>query len=156
MVVLVASMRSWSEMPVLAQIMVAVLTPLFLIVAIHPKGWAQLSTVPFLYADQSGMYFPSNNPRVLGKKYECRWLFVPWANISNLRVASVMTSEGKQSCAAMDVVASKEEVNEFFCESLQGEQFVEPGFVAVAFYCNIPPRAKTVVARLKTIDAQDP
>ncbi|MEE2733251.1 MAG: hypothetical protein VYA55_20700 [Pseudomonadota bacterium] len=150
-VILVASIRSWDEMPLLAQILVVTLTTVFLIVAIHPRGWARLSMVPFVFADAQGMYVPSSNARVLGRKYEPRWLFVPWENVFNLRVATLVDSEGRQDCGAMDVRATDAEVQEFFYVGLEGEQSPEPDCVPVAFYCNIPPRAKTVVGYLKQV-----
>lgn len=153
-IIVVKSWESWDKMPLFAQILVPVLSILFGFVAIHPRGWSRFSSVPFVYADQQGMYLPTTSPRILGKKYEHRWLLVPWKNIFNLRVDTASTSDGSQSCGAMDVIASKEEVTEFFYDTLVGKQNPAPGCVAVAFYCNIPPRAKTVVNRLKQIAEQ--
>ncbi len=150
------SVHDWSSMPLWVQALACVLVPAFFLMAFHPRGWAQFSSTPFFHADDLGMYFPSTRPQVLGSTAPPRWLFVPWENISNLRVDKAVTSEGKSTCAAFDVVATPDEVSEFLYDALATKHFGGTGSTAVAFYLHWPPHPRKVVASLLELTRRHP
>lgn len=151
LVTLWAAVRYWSEMPVWVNGLVCVLVPAFLIMAFHPRGWARFSTNPFLVADRRGLYFPSLRPRVLGQPAPVRWLFVPWSNVSNMREAKAASADGTCRCAAFDVYASADEVNEFFNPDLIDKRQTRPDHVPVSFYEHGIPHPREVLSRLRLL-----
>ena len=144
-------------MPTLARGLVCLLVPAFLLMSFHPRGWARLSTEPSLVADSRGVYFPSL--RVLASRglgpvaggKQSRWLFVPWSNIADLREDKAYVDDGWSACAAFDVVASTDEVAEFFHDDLKTKRMPRSGSKAVAFYVTSPPRPRTVIAALESL-----
>ena len=147
------AVRDWADMPLWVNVLVCVLVPTFFMMAFHPRGWAQFSSKPSLQADRRGIHFPSLTPPVLGRPAVSRWLFVPWAHVSNLRVDKAMTVDGEFTCAAFDVVATPEEVEEFFNRNLMKPTQCVAGSVAVAFYDDGLPSPQEVVARLRALAA---
>jgi hypothetical protein len=146
------SARGWSDMPVWAQLLAGVLVPAFFLMAFHPRGWARLSSVPFFQADEAGMYFPSQRNNELGRA--SRWLFVPWEGISNIRVDRCFAglegsdADGSSPCAAFDVIATPDEIAEYFVAALTKEGPVPGVAVPVAFYASSPPLPGIVIERL--------
>lgn len=147
------AMQEWHRMPLFAQVIMAILPPAMLYAAAHPKGWATLSTVPFFLADRNGLYFKHKMADVthLGKDAESKnalragWLFVPWEHISNIRIEKVRGNEGTVSGGVLDVQASEDELKDFFGHW----QYQKSGEASVAFYVNIPPSPRTVVAQVQ-------
>jgi len=155
-------LHEWGSLPVWVQILVCILSPVFLFSAFSSRGWAVYSTTPFFLADHLGMYFKHKDALTthLGKNADVKnlqrksWLFVPWENISNIRVAQLMTSDGTAEGAAFDVKANAEEVAEFFIDDLIEKQTMQPGMVAVGFYKNIPPAPQKVASVLQEMAAR--
>jgi hypothetical protein len=87
---------------------------------------------------------------VLGEEVVPRWLYVPWENISDIREDKAHYDEYVMRCAAFDVVATSDEVDEFFFNLIgrrRARRF-SGNRVPVGFYiCNIlgVPRARKVV-----------
>jgi hypothetical protein len=142
------AVREWAGMPLWVNVLVCLLVPTFFLMAFHPRGWAAFSSKPSLQADGRGIYFPSQTPQVLGRPETSRWLLVPWGHVSNIRVAKVMTTDGKTLCAAFDVIATPDEVKEFFNDRLIDNAACREGSVPVAFYQDALPSPQEVVARL--------
>jgi hypothetical protein len=145
------SIGEWNTMPGWVRVLVCILLPAFLWMALHPRGWARLSRMPFFVADARGMWFPSARNDHPGQAP--RWLSVPWADISAIRVDKVNTADGPTACAAFDVVATPDEIREFFDDDLVSKRPAAGRGVAVAFYVNVPPHPKRVVERLLDIES---
>lgn len=145
------TVREWPQMPAWTIALATVLIPSFLLMALHPRGWVRMSTVPFLHADRDGMYVPSGRPQALGRKETPRWLFIPWDNIASLGVCTIASAEGRSRCGAFAVAATEEEVREFLHEGLIDPPAAPPGFVAAALYLHSPPGPKTVVESLRAL-----
>ena len=151
------AMRGWATLPVWVLILICILAPVFFFSALNSRGWALYSTTPFFLADHLGMYFKHRDAltKHLGKDAEIKnqqrkaWLFVPWENISNIRLAKVISHEGTSEGAAMDVKATAEEVAQFFIDDLKDKQSRQEDMFAVAFYTNFPPRPRHVVSILQ-------
>lgn len=138
---------TWSTTPTWVRALAALLVPAFLWMALHPRGWARLSRVPFFCADARGLWLPS---RHLGPDSEpSRWLFLPWSEVSEVRVAKVGTGDGTSGCAAFDAMLSPEEVREFFVGTIPTA--ADPRCASVAFYVNAAPTPRTIVERLTKI-----
>lgn len=153
------SVRSWVTLPWWVQILVCILVPVFFFAAIHSNGWAYYSSSPFLLADRFGMYFKHKNALTthIGKgaqtensRRKC-WLFVPWENISNIRVSKVKTHEGSFNGAMLDVKATADELDSFFgVRQADKDKITLPdGSVSVGFYMNVPPTPRKVVTVLQ-------
>ena len=108
----------WKEMPLWSLIIACIVVTSFVYVALNSKGWIRFLTTPLLHADHLGIYLPSHQSRTLGEKVSQRWLFVPWGNISDVRVDKTYDGDcdGRSvvKCAAIDVVAASDEIDEFF------------------------------------------
>ena len=150
--------QDWATIPLFAKVIICILAPTFFFLAISSKkGWALYATNPFFLADSSGMYFRhkdalttfiGNNNQDKREKSK-QWLFVPWHNISNIRVGMVSSSDGYSAGAVFDVYASAEEVVAFFYEGLKDKQPLQAEIKAVCFYQNAAPGPKKVVAHLQ-------
>lgn len=150
------SAHDWADMPVLFKVLVCILIPVFLFGALHPRGWAQLSVVPFFMADHLGMYFPHNyglvdaigkNAEDLNRQFK-QWLFVPWENISNVRAEYLdIGQDGKTLCAVFDIQAFSPEFESYFVSKRWVDK--QTGSDAVAFYCNMPPSPRKVIQVLQ-------
>lgn len=97
------SYHDWSNMPIFARVIVAVLAPVFFLSALSAKKWwATFAVNPFFLADHLGMYFRRNdsfmhyivNKNKHQKNGLKQWLFEPWQHINHVRVAKVNTSDG--------------------------------------------------------------
>ena len=91
--------------------MISAIVLLFLIFAFHPR-WGLIEP-PFFLANRKGMYFNPSGTLQFGRLPRKVWLFVPWKNISNIRVSQIVKGEYSKGMA-MDVKASSDEVAEFF------------------------------------------
>lgn len=155
-------MRDWTTLPVWVLILICLLAPVFFFSAFNSRGWALYAKTPFFLADHLGMYFKHRDAMTkhLGKDAEIKnlqrktWLFVPWENISNIRVAKVVSYDGTSEGAAMDVKATAEEVTDFFIDDLEDRQPINSDRVAVAFYTNMPPRPRKIVSILQEMMAR--
>lgn len=113
--------------------------------------------MPFFLADRLGMSFKHKNVLIthLGKDAQLEnsqrkhWLFIPWENISNIRVSKVTTHDGSFNGAVLDVIATKEELDQFFGGRRVDEKLLQDDSVTVAFYMNVPPTPRKVVAVLQ-------
>jgi hypothetical protein len=148
------SIHDWAQMPLWVKLLVCILVPVFFFSALHAKGWSQYSSTPFFLADHLGMYFKHKHAVTLhlGKNAEAEnnrrksWLFVPWKNISNIRVSKVATHDGSTNGAVLNVKATEEELQDFFADIQVDKHLQQDGSVSVAFYMNVPPMPRTVVA----------
>ena len=149
--------REWAKAPLFAQIIICILPPAFLFSAFSSKGWALYSSTPFFLANHLGMYFKHKNALTthLGEDAQLEnsqrkhWLFVPWENISNIRVSKVATHDGSFNGAVLDIKATNEEIDSFFAGSRIGKKLLPDGSVSVAFYMNVPPTPRSVVVILQ-------
>lgn len=151
--------HDWSKMPLWVLVIVCIIPPLFLMAAFSAKGWAQYSSRPFFLADYHGMYFKHKEALIthVGKdapiinEHRKNWLFVPWKNISNIRVSKIFTHHGSTSAAMFDVKATEDELADFLGRPIVADQLLQEGRVAVAFYMNILPAPSTVVDTLQAM-----
>jgi len=147
----------WREVPPWALFIACIVIIALLVIAINSKGWNRFLQTPLLHADQLGIYLPSHKPRTIGEKVSPRWLFVPWENLSNIRVdkAYIPTCDerGVVSCAAIEVVATSDEVDEYFFDLTErrSTRSIVKKIVPVGFYIrNIIglPEVKEVVEKI--------
>lgn len=148
------SVGEWTTTPAWVRVLVCILVPAFLWMAVHPRGWARFSRLPFFHADARGMWFPSARNGHPGQPP--RWLFVPWTDISAIRVDKVNGPDGPTPCAAFDVIATPDEVSEFFVDELVSKRPAGGRSLAVAFYVNVPPHPRKVVERLLALESGGP
>ena len=152
------SAHDCSRMPVWSRWLTGALVPAFFLMALHPRGWARLSSVPFFRADEVGMCFPSHRNDERGRAP--RWLFVPWEAISDVRVDRCFAgldgsdADGTRPCAAFDVGATPDEVEEFFVCSLTTKRPARDGSVSVAFYVHSPPHPREIVRNLVALQGE--
>lgn len=150
-------MRDSATLPNWTLVLICILAPVFFFSALSSRGWALYSTTPFFIADHLGMYFKHTDASTkhLGKDAEIKnlqrktWLFVPWENISSIRVAKVISYDGTSEGAALDVKATAEEIAQYFIDDLKDKQPMQNDLFAVAFYTNFPPRPRHVVSILQ-------
>jgi hypothetical protein len=145
-IITVLSISDWDTMPLGFRILVCVLVPAFFLIALYSKIWTQQ---PYFLANHSGMYFRPSGSLVIGQAPRKLWLFVPWKNISNIRVAKIMSGDTSKG-AAFDVKASHEEVAEFFHHYgyPEDKNQSQVNGMAVVFYDNYPPSPSTIVSDL--------
>ena len=143
------AVSDWQGMEVGFRVMLSAMVPLFLIFAFHPR-WG-LTEPPSFLANHLGMYFKPSGIKLsggfrLGQLPRKVWLFVPWRNISNIRVSRIIKGEFSKGMI-MDVKASSDEVAEFFWPygiPSDSKPFND-GRTSVAFYEN---SSQKVVAKL--------
>jgi len=81
----------------------------------------RLQAAPILFAgDLPGVYFPSR-PRfsLVGRATAQRWLFVPWSNISAIKVQRLLDESGSRRGVAFSLRVSEEERRRYFPESVR-------------------------------------
>ena len=81
----------------------------------------RLQAAQMLFAgDSPGVYFPSR-PRfsLVGRATAQRWLFVPWSNISAIKVQRLLDESGSRQGVAFSLRASEEERRLYFPESVR-------------------------------------
>jgi|GEM_PF-4971925 len=148
------SIRSWFQMPLPAQALATFLVPAFLAISIWTKLWKR--TTKFL-GDKSGLYFPNNSLLVLdirGSESD-EWLHVPWAKITNLRVARE-AGDDNAACLAFDVEVTPQERERFFKHVGTPQDMPYPGYSSSAVYvayADFPPSPEKTLAILKALSA---
>lgn len=110
-------------------------------------------------ADRQGIYFPSNDlyAGVVGRRVQVHhWLFVPWCNISNLRLDQVRDSDGQpRPCVAFEVqLAGSQEANFFYyVAEPDGQRYDIHGARSLAYGDN-PPAPKDTLIRLQRLSGR--
>jgi hypothetical protein len=135
-VILVIS--DWQGIEIGFLLMISVMASLFLFFAFHPR-WG-LTEAPYFLANHLGMYFKANSHKPgasfrLGWQPREVWLFVPWNNISNIRVGRIVKGEFSKGLI-MDAKVSSNEVAEFLWSygiPSDSKQFND-GRTSVVFY----------------------
>jgi hypothetical protein len=141
------SMSSWATMPVPARLLVSIVAPALLAFSIWPRPWKGF--VKFM-ADGHGLYFPHNSLLVvsIGGRSSPEWLFVPWRNVENLRVATEAGTDGG-SCIAADIKVSDEERAAFFAHvGTPRDRPTDGAEVVFASYDDSPPNPEKTLKLL--------
>jgi len=140
----------WSRMALGFRALTCVLAPLFAFFALHRRLWEK--TIKFIAADQ-GIFFPCNElvATVLGQKHKDAWLLVPWANITDVRMAKTCDNDnGLAKCVAFDLCVSPEEEAGFFRYVGNPTDSTRlPGSLLSVAYLDNPPSPKKTCALLK-------
>ena len=148
LVAAVLSVRTWSSMPIPAQVLVGLLAPTMMAAAVWNKPWQR--TIQFV-ADERGICFPSYSPPNLSLKPQLaeRWLRVPWRNVLELRLAKERGESGR--AVAFDIQVTNDEQEEFFAHV--GRASDRPRFaqrtVAAAYSGALPAPKRTLVRMQK-------
>lgn len=125
----------WSAMPLPVRVLWALLGAGFCIVAINRRI---LEPRTRFVADEQGIFFPGHD----------KWLFVPWPNISDIRVVEIMDGESSTGIA-FNLRLSPNEKSEFFQKHLKPVDHFRAGGEQLAVgYANYPPRPKALAAAL--------
>jgi hypothetical protein len=141
-----ANRAATGSAPTYALVLLVAMACCFLLVALRARA-----TVYFL-ADGHGMYFPESTSFVLfGKSGVGHWLFVPWSNISNIRVTRIRQTDH----VSFSVAASAEEERRFFgnladVKRLLGGNVDKEGNL-IAAYANAFMAAEKVVSKLSQL-----
>lgn len=107
-------------------------------------------------ADRQGIYFPCNDllVSVLGRRVHVQqWLFVPWCNISNLRLDQVRDSDGQACpCIAFEVQLSGSQEADFFqhIEHPDSQRYSADGARSLAYGDN-PPSPQDTLTKLQNL-----
>ena len=133
-----AAIHSWDAMPLPFRSLACVLVPVFFYFATTRK--IADPKIQFL-ADERGMFFPASG----------RWLFIPWANVSDIRVAKMMNGEDSTG-VAFNLALSPHEQREFFPNYLMPHDHLKSrgGPLAVG-YVSYPPLPKALKAILSDL-----
>ncbi len=107
-------------------------------------------------ADRQGIYFPSNDlvVSVLGRPQVHQWLFVPWCNIRNLRLAYSIDNDGDRGLSIVfDVQLADTQEVDFFRHVAhpEGQVYASDGARSLAYRDN-PPAPKDTLARLQALE----
>jgi hypothetical protein len=134
--------RSWGDMPNAARVLVSAVVPAILLLGGWSRPWQR--AVKFVASDV-GIAFPSNSMQLpaTGIKKDSHWLLVPWANISNVRLARAEVE--RDPCVAFDVRLTEDERDRFFRHVGRPEvsdQVHRPWF-SVAYGDRVPSPEKT-------------
>lgn len=145
-ILLYVSLASRSSLPLPGTILAAVVGTGTFLLAVWQRPWARFE---LFIADEKGIHFPANDLLAvqLGRTDDVRWLFVPWANIANVRTAR--TRGDMSSCVAFDVRVTPEERASFFgrVDEPADRANHSPTTVFAAFDIN-PPSPNATAARL--------
>jgi hypothetical protein len=149
LLVAVLSFRTWSSMPIPAQVFVGLLAPTMMATAVWNKPWQ--GTAQFI-AGESGIYFPSYSLLSISFKQQVaeRWLHVPWRNILGLRLAKEVGESGL--AVAFDVQVTDDEREEFFAHV--GRASDRPRLTqsnVAAAYSGALPSPKRTLARMQKL-----
>lgn len=129
------AVHNWNVMPLPVRILCALLAAGLCFVAINRQI---LNPRTHFVADEQGMFFPGRN----------RWLFVPWPNISDIRIVEIMDGESSTGIA-FNLRLSPQEKSEFFQKHLKPVDHLRAGSEQLAVgYANYPPRPKALAATL--------
>ena len=123
------AIRHWGNMPVQFQALTCLLVPAFFYFATTRQTGSRHVR---LLADEQGMFFPG----------EDKWLFVPWTNISKIRVVKIMDGNASTG-VAFNLQLSPQEEFEFFQNHLKpADQLNSRGLLLAVGYVNWPPSPK--------------
>jgi hypothetical protein len=123
------AIRHWGNMPVQFQALTCLLVPAFFYFAATRQNGSRHVR---LLADEQGMFFPG----------EDKWLFVPWTNISKIRVVKIMDGNASTG-VAFNLQLSPQEEFEFFRNHLKpADQLNSRGLLLAVGYVNWPPSPK--------------
>jgi hypothetical protein len=142
----------WSTTTLGFRALACVLVPAFAFSALHKETWG---TADFIATD-NGIFFPCNELRViiLGRERKNSWLWVPWANIDNVRLAKYDDHDNdRRTCVAFDLNVSQEERASFFrgVSNPIGSASIPKKILSVA-YGGALPSPKKAFARLKELE----
>ena len=127
--------ENWGALPVPLRVLCAFLAAGFCLVAINRKI---LEPHTHFVADEQGIFFPGQD----------KWLFVPWPNISEIRVVEMMDGDSSTGIA-FNLRVSPQEKFEFFQKHLKPADHLRGGSEQLAVgYAYYPPRPKTLAAAL--------
>lgn len=151
-VVLVWFYSDWSTIPLGFRVLACVLVPAFTFASLHKEAWG---TADFIATD-NGIFFPCNELRVitLGRRSMNSWLWVPWSNINNLRLAEYDDHDNdRRTCVAFDLNVSQEERACFFRGvSTPIDSANHPENLLSVAYGGTPPSPKKAFTRLKELE----
>jgi hypothetical protein len=99
-----------SQIGILTQVLFLISVVLIL-TALSPRS--EWSAVYFI-CDQNGLYFPSGKAQFMfARDKDTPWLFVPWANISDIRNQMVLDEAANKQGFALAIIATADERREF-------------------------------------------
>lgn len=113
-VLAIFTFRDWNQLPSNFRELVFILSPTFMFFAFYGKLWN--SNITFI-TDDRGVFFPCYDFHAItiGIEGLNEWFFVPWINISDIRVGKNHDHEGNvTTCIAFDIMVSSEEREKFF------------------------------------------
>lgn len=153
---LVMSYQQWRDMPPGFRLLSGALIAAFWFFSLYSRIWR--NNIKFI-ADRRGMFFPSNDylVKTAGKKALHTWLFVPWSNVSNIRVATQKEYDGLSKCVAFNLYITPAERSDYFehvgspADTKQRALNVVP-----VSYSDYPPHPKKTVAALIRLKNQQP
>ena len=127
--------ENWGALPVPLRVLCAFLAAGFFLVAIKRKI---LEPHTHFVADEQGIFFPGQD----------KWLFVPWANISDIRVIEIMDGDSSTGIA-FNLRVSRQEKFEFFQKCLKPADHLRAGSEQLSVgYAYYPPRPRKLAATL--------
>lgn len=125
----------WSTMPMPVRVLCIFLGAGFLLIALNRRIFDPRA---HFVADEQGIFFPGQD----------RWLFVPWPNISNIRVVEIMDGESSTGIA-FNLRLSSQEKAEFFRQPLRPADHLHAGGAQLAVgYASYPPSPKALATIL--------
>jgi len=159
MVLLVISSLQWRDMPPGFRWLCVALIAAFIFFSLYSRIWR--NNIKFI-ADQHGLFFPCNDYLVhtVGKNSMHSWLFVPWSNVSNIRVATQKDYDGQSKCVAFNLYISPKERSDYFIHVGIPSDIKQRALnVVPVSYGDYPPNPKKTAAKLirlkKSADSKD-
>jgi hypothetical protein len=141
----------WSTSPLGFRLLACILVPAFCFSSLRSDVWGGADFI----ATDKGIFFPCNELRVitLGRDRKDSWLWVPWSNIENLRLAEYDDHDNdRRTCVAFDLNVSGEERADFFRgASNPVDSTIHPDNLLSVAYGGFPPSPKEVFTRLKVL-----
>lgn len=145
---LVMSYQQWRDMPAGFRWLAGIMIAAFWFFSLYSRIWR--NNIKFI-ADRRGMFFPSNDylVKTVGDQAMPTWLFVPWNNISNIRVAMQKDYDGHSKCVAFNLYITPKERSDYF-EHVGAPADVKQRALNVVpvSYSDYPPHPKKTVAAL--------
>ncbi len=126
---------NWNAMPLPVRVIGAFLAVGLCFVALNRRVFAPRT---HFVADERGIAFPGRD----------KWLFVPWPNISNIRIVEIMDGESSTGIA-FNLRLSPQEKTEFFRQPLRPADHLHAGSAQLAVgYASYPPSPKALATIL--------
>ena len=151
-ILLYFSLSSRSPLPPAALIIVSITGISTFCFAVWHRPWSLFER---FIADDKGIAFPANLLITIGKTIDERWLFIPWANIHNVRTA--VQRGDPTSCVAFDLEVTPIERRDFFAnvgEPTDRSKLSQD--MVHAAYDVKPPAPKRTVAALLALRGSGP